>query len=276
MYFHSNMKLLRKRRKKTQDDLAVILNMKRSTLSGYENQVAEPGIEVLMKLSKYFNMAMDTLIKIDLEQLSESQLRQLEGGDDVFLKGGNLRILASTVDPSNEDNIELVNQKASAGYVNGFADPEYISELPVFKLPFLSPSRKYRTFQLNGDSMLPIPDKAFVTGEFLLDWNEIVSGEACIILTLDDGIVFKIVDKRIEEEGKLTLYSLNPVYEPFDVAITDIREIWKFVHFISQELPEPVLPENQLVKTVAGLRQEMNEMKRKVFGRDQDKESTTN
>ena len=267
MYFHSNIKLLRKRRNKTQDDLATILQMKRSTLSGYENRVAEPGIEVLLQFAKYFNMAVDTLLKVDLSGLSESQLYQLENGDDVFLRGGNLRILSSTVDSSNEENIELVNEKARAGYTNGFSDPEYISELPVFNLPFLSKDKKYRTFQLNGDSMLPIPDKAFVTGEFVLDWNGIVTGEACIVLTLDDGIVFKVVENKIADEGRLTLYSLNPVYEPFDVMVKDIREVWKFVHFISQELPEPVLPENELVRTVAGLKQDMQRIKNRVYGK---------
>jgi transcriptional regulator with XRE-family HTH domain len=265
MYFHSNIRLLRKRRNKTQDDLAAILNMKRSTLSGYENRVAEPGIEVLLEFSKYFNIAVDTLIKTDLGKLSESQLYQLENGDDVFLRGGNLRILASTVDSSNEENIELVGEKARAGYTNGFADPEYISELPVFRLPFLSANRKYRTFQLNGDSMFPIPDKAFVTGEYVVDWNSIATGEACVVLTLDDGIVFKVVENRIREEGILTLYSLNPLYDPFDVKVTNIKEIWKFVHFISQELPEPVLPENELVRTVAGLKQDMERIKNRMY-----------
>ena len=265
MYFHSNIKLLRKRKNKTQDDLAAILNMKRSTLSGYENRVAEPGIEVLLEYSKYLNMAVDTLIKTDLSTLSESQLYQLENGDDIFLKGGNLRILASTVDSSNEENIELVSEKARAGYTNGFADPEYISELPVFRLPFLSANRKYRTFQLNGDSMFPIPDKAFVTGEYVVDWNSIVTGEACVVLTLDDGIVFKVVENRIREEGMLTLYSLNPLYDPFDVKVTNIKEVWRFVHFISQELPEPVLPENELVRTVAGLKQDMERIKNRMY-----------
>lgn len=264
MYFHSNIKLLRKRKKKTQDELALVLNMKRSTLSGYENQVAEPGVEVLLAFSHYFNIALDTLLKVDLENLTDHQLYQLEHGDDVFLKGGNLRILASTVDSSNEDNIELVNEKARAGYTAGFSDPEYINELPVFKLPFLSQSKKYRTFQLKGDSMLPIPDKAWVTGEYILDWKNISNGEACIILTVNDGIVFKIVDNKIKKEGKLTLYSLNPLYEPFDVHVNDIREIWGFVHFISQELPDPLLPENELLRTVAGLKYDVQKMKNEM------------
>ena len=74
MYFSSNIKLLRKRRGRTQDDVAHALNMKRPTLSGYENNVAEPGIEALMAFSKYYNIAIDTLIRIDLAGLAESQL----------------------------------------------------------------------------------------------------------------------------------------------------------------------------------------------------------
>ena len=171
MYFDSNIKLLRKRRKLTQDDVAERLQMKRSTLSGYENRVAQPGLEILLLFSAYYQISVDTLLKVDLGKLSETQLRQLEHGEDVFLKGGNLRVLASTVNADNQENIELVPVKAQAGYTNGFSDPEYIRELQVFQLPFLSGDKKYRTFQLRGDSMLPIPEKAWVTGEFVLDWK---------------------------------------------------------------------------------------------------------
>ena len=167
MHFSKNIKLLRKRRGKTQDDLAFALQMKRSTLSGYENKVAEPGLEILLKFSDYFGIAIDTLLKVDISTLTENQLYQLEHGQDVFIRGNKLRVLATTVNTENEENIELVPEKAKAGYTSGFADPEYISDLPVFNLPFLSKNKKYRTFQLNGDSMLPIPDKSWVTGEFL-------------------------------------------------------------------------------------------------------------
>lgn len=261
MYFDSNIKLLRKRRNRTQDEVAEELQMKRSTLSGYENRVAQPGLDVLLLFSDYYRIAVDTLLKVDLSKLSETQLRQLEHGEDVFLRGGNLRILSSTVNASNQENIELVPVKAQAGYTNGFADPEYISELQVFQLPFLSGEKKYRTFQLQGESMLPIPDKSWVTGEYVVNWRELKTGEACVILTMDEGIVFKIIDNRIEKEGRLILYSLNPIYEPFQIHVNEIREVWKFVHFISHEIPEPVIPENQLVRTVASLKQDLDRLK---------------
>lgn len=264
MYFSNNIKLLRNRRNKTQDDLAGLLNMKRSTLSGYENNVAEPGLETLLTFSSYFNIAIDTLLKVDLSALSNSQLYQLEHGQDVFVSGNGLRILASTVNADNEENIELVTEKAKAGYTNGFADPEFINELQVFQLPFLSPHKKYRTFQLNGDSMLPIPDKAWVTAEFVQDWNHILNGDAYIILTLNEGIVFKIVENNIKEDGHLDLYSLNPIYEPYKVHVNDIREVWKFVHFISSEIPDPLMSTSDLVKSVSSLKQEIDHIKDKL------------
>lgn len=268
MYFNTNLKLLRKRRGKTQDELANALGMKRPTLSGYENSVAHPGIDELMKFSAYFRIAIDTLIKVDLSKLTGNQLYQLENGQDVYISGNSLRILATTVNPENKENIELVPEKAKAGYTNGFSDPEYISELPVFRMPFLSDNKKYRTFQLNGDSMLPIPDRSWVTGEYIQDWNHILSGDACIILTLSEGLVFKIVDNHIRDDGFMTLYSLNTIYEPFRVHVQDIREVWKFVHYISTEIPEPVLPKNELYRTLATLKKEVDNLKDKAYGRN--------
>ena len=123
MYFASNIKLLRKRKRRTQDDVATALDLKRSTLSGYENGVAEPGLEVLISFSKYFEIAIDTLVKTNLSEFTETQLSQLERGYDVYIKGGQLRVLATTVTPDNHENIELVTEKAKAGYRTGYADP---------------------------------------------------------------------------------------------------------------------------------------------------------
>ena len=267
MFFSSNIKYLRKHRGRTQDDVAFALNMKRSTLSGYENEVAEPNLEALIAFSKYFGIAIDTLVKVDLSAISMSQLSQLERGYDVHLKGGNLRVLATTVNPDNVENIELVTERAKAGYATGFADPEYIKVLPTFSMPFLSRDRKYRTFQISGDSMLPIPDGSYVTGEYVLDWTYIRTGQPYIILTQDDGIVFKIVENKIESEGKLTLSSLNPLYQPYDLAVTDIKEVWKFIHYISAQMPERQenrLREEQLLQTVQELQRKVEEIQLKL------------
>ncbi len=257
MYYSSNIKFLRKRRGRTQDDVASALGMKRPTLSGYENNVAQPNIDAMVAFSSYFGIAIDTLVKIDLQSLPESQLNQLERGYDVFITGSKLRVLTTTVTPENNDNIELVHEKASAGYARGFADPEYIKILPAFQLPFLPRDKKFRTFQISGDSMLPIPHGSFVTGEYVQNWNTIRNGMPYIIVTLDDGIMFKMVENLIPTEGKLRMVSLNRFYEPFTLEISQVREVWRFVNYISSEIPEENTPKDALLSSIEELKKDV-------------------
>ena len=82
--------------------------------------------------------------------------------------------------------------------------------------------------------------------------------DAYLILTMEEGVVFKVVENRIKGDAKLILHSLNPLYEPYDIPVKDIREIWQFVHYISPKLPENLNSENyHLVETVRQLRQDI-------------------
>lgn len=264
MYISSNLRFLRKRKGLTQDDLAKLLQLKRSTLNGYENGISRPSIEGLVQLSDFFGISIDSLIRIDFEKLTEFNLRQLENGSDLFQRGSNLRILSSTVDSRNSENIEMVPEKAKAGYTTGFADPEFIQELPRYQLPFLSRNKKFRSFQIVGDSMLPIPEGAWISGEFVQDWTSLKSGTACIILTINDGIVFKILEKaKTETEGFLA-HSLNPDYPPYLIRMVDIREIWKFNHFISQQIPESQNKETEIMNAIREIRQEIKKLSSKT------------
>lgn len=262
--FPGNIKLLRKRKGRTQDDVALALGLKRSTLSGYENGIAQPDIPVMIAFSDYYKISVDTLLKVDLAALPPSQLSQLERGYDVFISGSDLRVLATTVNRENQDNIELVGEKAKAGYRTGFADPEFISVLPTFYLPFLHKERKYRAFQVSGDSMLPIPDGSWVVGEYVQNWRLIRNRHAYIVLTLDDGIVFKVVENKIDPDNCLILHSLNTAYEPYPVHVKDIREVWKFVHYISGQLPDAASNEVDITKALRKLEKEVKAIQVKL------------
>lgn len=263
-YFSSNIKLLRARRKRTQSDIAVSLDIKRTTVNALENSISQPTVGQLQSFSKYFTVAIDTLVNTDMRKLSESQFTDLQNGFDVFLKGTNIRVIATTVNSNNEENIEFVNEKAKAGYANGFADTEFIETLPVFHLPFLSNEKKYRAFSISGDSMLPIPGGSVVIGEYVQDFYHIVSGKAYIILTREDGIVFKIAENQIRGNKLLVLSSLNPAYKPFELPVSEIHEAWKFVSFISQKIPDPPADFDLLLDKIAGLQHDISDLRRKV------------
>ena len=91
-YLKENIKLLRKRRKRSQEEVAKSLSITRSAYNSYENGVAEPGIGLLLKLSDFFQINLDKLVKIDLSTLPESQISQLEKGVGLHVpavkKGG--------------------------------------------------------------------------------------------------------------------------------------------------------------------------------------------
>lgn len=260
MFFAGNIKFLRKRKKKTQEDLSFEIGIKRPTLSGYENNIASPNIETLISFSDYFNISIDTLVKVELSKLSESMLYELEHGNDVFIKGSRLRILTKTVDKNNDENIELVNEKAKAGYTRGFADLDYISKLPVFNLPFLSKEKSYRSFQITGDSMLPIPDGSWITAEYITDWNNIKYGKAYIIVTLNEGVVFKIIEKD-NDSSKLKLISLNKEFKPYIINIAEIKEIWEFTNFISSEIPAYNSDINILSQNISEIKDNIEHLK---------------
>src|SRR5680860_257823 len=107
MYFAENLKFLRIRRNKSQMDLAAELELTRTTLSGYERNV-QPPFRTLIKISNYFNVSLDALIKYKLNALSEFQLSQIEKGFDVDVTGSKLRLLTITVDSKGKENICLL------------------------------------------------------------------------------------------------------------------------------------------------------------------------
>jgi transcriptional regulator with XRE-family HTH domain len=256
-----NLKLLRKRLKRSQEEVARALGITRSAYNSYENGIAEPGITLIIKLSEYFSVSVDKLLKVDLATLPESVLSQIEKGYDMDISGTRLRVLTTTVNSSNEENIELVPVNAKAGYTQGYADPDFIRVLPAFNLPFLSPGRKYRSFPISGDSMPPVCDGAFVTGEYMQNWNLIKNGHPYIVITKDEGIVFKVLYNQITDNGSLLLCSTNPQYQPYEVKVSDILEIWKFVNYINPRFEEPNPSRDQLTNTVLDLQKEITRIK---------------
>ena len=264
-YFSDNIRLLRSRKKRTQEEVSVALDIKRAKYNSYENGIAvNPPLDTLIAISSYFKINIDTLIKVDLSSLSEYKLYELEKGFDDYMRGTKLRVLSTTVNSNNRENVELVNLKARAGYTNGYSDPEFISALPVFQLPYLSTERKYRAFQLEGDSMHPIPHGAFVIGEFIQDWREIKDGTPCVVITENDGIVFKIVENKLKDEKTLLLKSLNTLYEPYEVKANEVKEVWKFVQYMSKEIPDEQMTPDKLASTVLKMNEQLNLLKKKL------------
>ncbi|MCO4291626.1 LexA family transcriptional regulator [Solitalea sp. MAHUQ-68] len=256
-----NLKYLRKRQGITQQQLADNLEVKRAVIGAYEEDRAEPKTELLIKMANLFSISVDEFIS---ERISDKWFAKKEKAAEEE-KNSNLsglRILSITVDSEQNENIELIPAKASAGYLNGFADPQYVSELPKFNLPFLK-GGTFRAFELKGDSMLPLAPGTIVVGEYIENFGDIKSGDTYVVLSKDEGIVYKRVTNKIKESKKLFLASDNKQYETYSIDAEDVLEVWKAKAFISTSFPipsaEPSLEKltemvEQLQKTVTKLK----------------------
>lgn len=233
IYLSSNLKYLRKIKGLTQEGLANKTNLKRSLIGAYEEGRAEPKISTLQYLAYFFNISLEQLINMDLNKLEK------EGIQSDF-EGKNLRILSIAVDDQDKEMISLIPIKARAGYLIGYGDPEYIEEMPKFRLPVpeLSLNKTYRAFQIKGDSMEPIKPGSYILCEYVENWQNIKDGKTYILLTKDDGIVYKRVSNKIKDRGELILNSDNPEYESYSVHIDNVMEVWEALGYISFELPD--------------------------------------
>lgn len=244
----ANIKHLRSLKKMSQERFADELGWSRSMVGSYEEGRSEPPIDRLIDLSNFFHIPIDILVKNDLRRAK----------DTSFIEIGNKRVLFPvTVNEDNEDLIEIIPEKASAGYLEGYADPEYIEQLQKIKLPFL-PTGTHRAFPIKGDSMLPVKDGSFIVAKFMEDINDIKNGRTYIVLTKNDGLVYKRVYNHIEERQTLLLSSDNKIYKPYDVTLENILELWEFTCCINtQEYDEKELKLSSIMSMFQDLKVEL-------------------
>ena len=251
---NENIRFVRKQLNLTQDQFAQQLDIKRSLVGAYEEGRAEPRLELLQKMAAMARLSVDMLIGRDISQLKEYEKKSLNSKE----------VLVVTVDENNRNNIELVPQKAAAGYLNGYADPEYIKELPRFKLPILNQGT-YRAFEITGDSMLPILPGTIVVGEWVEDFQNLKNGKSYVLVTQREGIVYKRVFNYLQENGKLFLVSDNRQYAPYQIDAAEVIEAWAAKAYISVQFPDVSTKNEMSMEQLAGvvleLQQELQSLK---------------
>ena len=262
----NNIKSLRKQLGFTQEQFAEKIGIKRSLLGAYEEGRADPRLNNLQNMAKEFGVSVDILISKDVSNMSRQELQNLaEQQSKAQAPTEKLKVLSITVDKQERENIELVPQKAAAGYLNGFSDPEYLEELPRFQLPMLPQNGTYRAFEITGDSMLPMPSGTIVIGQYVESFKDIRNGKTYVVVSGKEGVVYKRVFNYVEENGKLFLVSDNKTYTPFEVAVEDVLELWEAKAFISLQFPDPDtkvdMTLDKLAHIVLDLQQEVIKLK---------------
>jgi transcriptional regulator with XRE-family HTH domain len=244
---NKNLKYLRKLRGWTQEEFAQKLRIKRSLLGAYEEERADPRIEVLEVVADMFKLTLDDMLRKDLSDtrgnyITKRRAQKLANG---------------------RAEIPFVPVKAAAGYMAGYGDPEFIDELNTFTLPMLG-GGDYRAFEIVGDSMMPTPSGSVIVGEKVQSLEEVKNSNTYIVVSRTEGIVYKRIMKNNRQKNKYTLVSDNPAYQPYSVNADDIVEVWQAQMIISKANTQQRWDVNQLAGLVSNLQQQVSVLKKKM------------
>lgn len=248
-----NIRYLRSQTGTSQQKTADALLITRGRYAKYEDGASEPPVELLIKISRYFHVSIDLMVSADLRKISLKELMELPD---------NRILLPVKTDETGEKRIEIIPHKASMGYLEGYSDPEYIENLKNISLPFLG-TGTYRAFPAEGDSMPPHKDGSLIVGKYLEKITELKAGKSYVFVTRSEGITYKRL--VIVEEETITVAADNSFYEPYNIPLADVFEIWEYAcsiatnEFIKEDFNTD---EQQIIQMLKELKREVKELKR--------------
>jgi transcriptional regulator with XRE-family HTH domain len=246
-----NLKYLRKLRGWTQEEFAQKLDIKRSLIGAYEEERADPRLDVLEIIADMFKLSLDELLLKDLSSVEST---------GSYLQ--KRRMLKTSL-AADRNLIHFVPVKAAAGYLTSYADTEFIDELNTFTLPMLSGGH-YRAFEIIGDSMLPTPSGSIIVGEKVESIDDVKNGMAYIVVSKNEGIVYKRIQKNSKNKSKITLESDNPSFQPYQINTADIVELWSAQVVIGKVASQLRWDVNALANLVNNLQDQVSSLKNKM------------
>jgi transcriptional regulator with XRE-family HTH domain/signal peptidase I len=204
------------------------------------------------------------LIRKAVEVYKMNPVYLFSGEGPQFMKEDdhkNFKVLTIVTDSQNDERIVHVPIPAQAGYASESSDPTFVQELPTYTLPdYKYKVGTHRSFDVSGDSMEPTlfeGDKVVCSYLEPTLWENSLKDSYVYVFVTKGDVLVKRVQNKIREEKSVTLISDNAYYEPYDVKITEVVEIWYVRAKISPFLPSP-----SNVKTL--IKGEMDELRKTI------------
>lgn len=234
----------------------------------------EPKFNVLEKIANNFEINYEWLLTGNGEMLKSEgateviKTPRVEVIAPIKVEGRSLmpKVIVLKDEDVEEERIPLVPVMAQAGYLQGYDDPQYIKELPMYNLPGMR-NGTFRIFQVEGLSMYPtLQSGSYVVGQFVEDWEHISDNRIYVVVSTE-GVIVKRVLNRIEKYGSLYCKSDNRVFPHINVKLKDVKEIWECKMHLSFDFLDPV-PEYQ---KIADLEADVQFLKQRVEQLEEEK-----
>ncbi len=198
--------------------------------------------EVVINIITTFNTTEEEVFEVSESKTIKSNARDI-GNPEIYDEDGDQKF--TEISPGRyRMGTELVPVYAQAGYLTGYADKEFIEELPKHYITVDKYVRgKYRSFEISGHSMdngdvkEAMPDGTIATGREVKRelWKSKLHNHQWpnwIFVHRTEGIVAKQIAHQDLETGQLILRSLNPdkdKYPDIQVFMDEIEQIYNVI-----------------------------------------------
>lgn len=189
-----NIKLLRKKQNIDQQELADYLNVPRSTLACWENNIRTPKLEQIVKIAQFFNVNLD-IIYNDFNNIAPVDI-----DDDIVKIPVYGTIKAGIPIESQEDIIDYV-------------------EIPK---SWIRGEKKFYGLKISGDSMFPKYDEDDIVIFEQNDDSSLYNGKDCAIMINGTESTFK---KLLVNEQGIVLQPYNTAYDIMMFSKEDVENL---------------------------------------------------
>lgn len=145
------------------------------------------------------------------------------------------------------ENFPLVSQRAYAGYLSGYADPEYVETLPTVAFPVdHTPLGKYLVFEVKGDSMNDGSYESYLDGDLLLCrevsidfWKDLKLNftKWDFVIVHTEGVIIKRIIDHDVANHTITIHSLNPDKTEYPDKVIDLSDVKQILNVVNMMRP---------------------------------------
>jgi len=177
--------------------------------------------------------------------------------------GDSAKLLTVVTNNEGVEKISYVPVAAQAGYGCNLHDAVYMQDLESFSLPgHQFKVGTHRCFDIAGDSMEPSlqhGDKVVCSFIEQEHWDNAIKDNHVYIVITENEVVIKRLSNQIKEGSVIKLLSDNRSYEPYEIAINEVKEIWCVKAKISSFLPFPSQMKKEVQEEISEMRLSLKE-----------------
>jgi len=219
--FGKNIKKIRKVKKLSQTAFAELFDMTRASVGAYEEERAEPRIDTIISIAKYFSVPIEEILT---KELTINDIYNFDIFKEDLLSGDKKR--KSVI--GNNVMVPFLPREQYAEYLKHLHEKDFLDQLPFISIPFPQSGIGLAIEHDSGD--MNFHERGIYQSDIVFcsrlgeNFTEQVQNSNIYGVISDDNIFLRRVLVR---EPYLLLFPDNPNYETISLPVEKIRELWE-------------------------------------------------